>query len=404
MFVAGLLTDNDPVVQLEALLYFSQRPASESLGQTLYELSENSAVTNDTWLANALYIASAKHKDGFIKSYLINNPTAELPPEETKPEEVKVVDVVHVAREVKNLDDSHWSTMELPQYSESAGLDMDGVIWYRKNFTISEGLGDGSGQVSLGPIDDSDVVYINGIKVGGLISRFEKDRVYDIAKGLLNTGENTIAVRVQDDALGGGMYGAAKQMFIKLSQGQKIPLSGPWKYDIAEVFETKNDDVDVFEQASFATVFFESYAAEANSSAEEPISDEQSLTIDISGVKGARKFDVTDFEVQAGQTIELVFSNPDYMQHNLVITKQGMKNKVGQAADKLATAANAADLNYVPVMPEVLFATKMLDPNSKTTLKFTAPSEPGIYPFICTFPGHWQIMQGVMRVVDVNKY
>lgn len=403
MMSAGLLTDNDPVVQVEALLYFSQRPASESLGQALYELSENSAITNDTWLANALYIASAKHKDGFIKSYLIKNPTAEMPPEETKPEEVKVVDVVEVAREVKNLDDSHWLTMELPQYSESAGLDMDGVIWYRKNFTISEGVDDGSGQVSLGPIDDSDVVYINGVKVGGLISRFEKDRVYDIAKGLLNTGSNTIAVRVQDDGQGGGMYGMAQQMFIELKQGQKIPLSGPWKYDIAEVFETKNDDVDVFEQASFATVFFESYATEANSSAEEPISDEERLTIEISVVKGAMKFDVTDFEVQAGQSIELVLSNPDYMQHNLVITKQGMKNKVGQAADKLATAANAADLNYVPVMPEVLFSTEMLDPNSQTTLKFTAPSEPGVYPFICTFPGHWQIMQGVMRVVATEK-
>ncbi|MCF2946657.1 ThuA domain-containing protein [Paraglaciecola aquimarina] len=403
MMSGGLLTDKDPVVQLEALLYFSHRPASESLGQTLYKLSENSAITNDTWLANALYIASAKHKDGFIKSYLINNPTAEIPAEEVELEEVKELDLVPVAREVKSLDDSHWSTMDLPQYSESAGLDMDGVIWYRKNFTISEGIGDGSGKISLGPIDDSDVTYINGTKVGGLISRFEKDRVYDIAKGLLNKGENTIAVRVQDDAQGGGMYGTAKQMFIELSQGQQIPLSGPWKYDIAEVFESKNDDIDVFEGASFASVIFNSYASVDNGMARTSLEEADSTIIEISVVKGAMKFDVTDFEVQAGQSIEIVFSNPDYMQHNIVITKPGQKDKVGQAADKLATSANGAELHYVPNIPEVLFATEILDPNSKTTLKFTVPTEPGDYPFICTFPGHWQIMQGVMKVVAVEN-
>jgi len=32
-------------------------------------------------------------------------------------------------------------------------------------------------------------------------------------------------------------------------------------------------------------------------------------------------------------------------------------------------------------------------------LRFTAPDKPGEYPYICTFPGHWRIMQGVMKVV-----
>jgi azurin len=169
------------------------------------------------------------------------------------------------------------------------------------------------------------------------------------------------------------------------------------------VFESKNEHVDVFEDASFASVIFNSYASVDDSVATNSLEAADITSIEISVVKGAMKFDVTDFEVQAGQTIEIVFSNPDYMQHNLVITKQGMKDKVGKAADKLATAANAAELNYVPVMPEVLFATHMLDPSSKSTLKFTAPREPGVYPFICTFPGHWQIMQGVMRVVATNK-
>jgi len=87
------------------------------------------------------------------------------------------------------------------------------------------------------------------------------------------------------------------------------------------------------------------------------------------------------------------------MQHNLVIIKPGTTDKVGAAADKLAMDPNGAELDYVPKMGEVLFATALVDPEQTVTLRFTAPTEPGMYPFVCTFPGHWRIMQGVMKVV-----
>jgi azurin len=97
--------------------------------------------------------------------------------------------------------------------------------------------------------------------------------------------------------------------------------------------------------------------------------------------------------------VELVLDNVDFMQHNLVIVKPGQKEKVGEAADKLATDPEGAELQYVPRMEEVLFATALVDPEQTVTLKFTAPTEAGEYPFICTFPGHWRLMQGVMKVV-----
>ena len=87
------------------------------------------------------------------------------------------------------------------------------------------------------------------------------------------------------------------------------------------------------------------------------------------------------------------------MQHNLVIAKPGTMNKVGEAADVLARDPNGAEKQYVPKMPEVLFATKLLNPEEATTLQFTAPSTPGNYPYLCTFPGHWRIMNGMMKVV-----
>ncbi len=122
-------------------------------------------------------------------------------------------------------------------------------------------------------------------------------------------------------------------------------------------------------------------------------------SITIRTIQNEMKYDITEFVVEAGQIVELVFENTDFMQHNLVITQPGKKELVGMAADKLATDPNGAAQNYVPSMPEVLFATAIINPEDKVTLRFTAPTEPGIYPYICTFPGHWRIMQGTMRVV-----
>ena len=123
------------------------------------------------------------------------------------------------------------------------------------------------------------------------------------------------------------------------------------------------------------------------------------VVINMKTVQNEMKYDITEFVVAAGKEVELVLDNVDFMQHNLVIVKPGTKEKVGAAADKLAADPNGATQNYVPKMPEVLFATELVNPEQKIILRFKAPTEPGEYPYICTFPGHWRIMQGVMKVV-----
>jgi len=55
--------------------------------------------------------------------------------------------------------------------------------------------------------------------------------------------------------------------------------------------------------------------------------------------------------------------------------------------------------NYVPKMKEILFAAPVLEPHKITKFEFKAPSEPGEYPYICTFPGHWKTMNGVLTVL-----
>lgn len=124
----------------------------------------------------------------------------------------------------------------------------------------------------------------------------------------------------------------------------------------------------------------------------------QANTIIMNVVPDMMKFDKEVFTVVAGQKVMIELENLDGMQHNLVIIKPGTINKVGAAADALARDPKGAQLNYVPKMPEVLHATKLLNPEEVVTLTFTAPTEPGDYPFVCTFPGHWRMMNGIMKV------
>ncbi|RZM27538.1 MAG: dehydrogenase [Pedobacter sp.] len=123
------------------------------------------------------------------------------------------------------------------------------------------------------------------------------------------------------------------------------------------------------------------------------------VIINMKVVEHLMKFDKATFTVKAGQTVILQLENPDFMQHNLVIAKPGTLKKVGAAADKMVQDPNGAEKNYVPEISDVLFATKLLNPEEKVTLKFTAPAKPGDYPYLCTFPGHWSIMNGIMKVV-----
>jgi len=58
----------------------------------------------------------------------------------------------------------------------------------------------------------------------------------------------------------------------------------------------------------------------------------------------------------------------------------------------------AAARQYVPTSPDVLFYTDIVGPLEPFTIYFQAPKEKGRYPYLCTFPGHWMVMNGQMLV------
>ena len=116
----------------------------------------------------------------------------------------------------------------------------------------------------------------------------------------------------------------------------------------------------------------------------------------IVGTKPGLKFDVAKFQVKAGSRIRLVFNNNDDMLHNLVIVKPKTVDKVGQAA--IGMGLDGAEKAYVPALDEVLFHTGLMQPESQETIYFVAPTTPGDYTFVCTYPGHYTLMQGVIKV------
>ncbi len=118
-------------------------------------------------------------------------------------------------------------------------------------------------------------------------------------------------------------------------------------------------------------------------------------------------YDKERLVVQADKPVEFAFENTDIMPHNFVIVTPGNLEKVGNAAEAFATAPGAAAAQYVPNMPAgvVLLKSKLLQTRQAEQLKFVAPKEPGIYPYVCTYPGHWRRMHGALYVVaDLEAY
>ena len=121
-------------------------------------------------------------------------------------------------------------------------------------------------------------------------------------------------------------------------------------------------------------------------------------TIRIIAVPKELRFDRLSFSVEGGRPVEIIFENPDEMPHNFLITQPGALKEVGEAGDAMASQPDAFEKHFVPDTPKVLWATPLLNKGESFRLRFMAPEEGGGHPYVCTFPGHWITMNGMMYV------
>jgi azurin len=119
----------------------------------------------------------------------------------------------------------------------------------------------------------------------------------------------------------------------------------------------------------------------------------------IATLPAEMRFDLNWFAVQAGRSVQIVFTNIDAMPHNLVVGRPGAVEALGTAGAAMPMPADPEAKPFVPDSPLVIEATPLLQDGQTARLAFTAPSEPGEYVYVCTFPGHWMRMYGVMLVV-----
>jgi uncharacterized cupredoxin-like copper-binding protein len=130
----------------------------------------------------------------------------------------------------------------------------------------------------------------------------------------------------------------------------------------------------------------------------EPAGTGDAAVLAIGVVPDLLAFDKTELRVRAGQQVSLTFRNPDHMEHNFVVTMPGAVARIGPLADQLAASPQGREQQYVPDTPDVIVHTPIVGPSGEFTLEFVAPTTPGLYEFVCTIPGHWRGMRGVLVV------
>ena len=116
------------------------------------------------------------------------------------------------------------------------------------------------------------------------------------------------------------------------------------------------------------------------------------------GVTPPMKFDKLQLKVKAGVGVQLAFTNNDPMpmMHNLLLVEPGSRVDIVTKAATMGAAGMAN--SFVPESDKVLAATPLVPTGNTYNLYFKAPSKPGKYEYVCTYPGHGFSMWGTLLV------
>jgi azurin len=113
------------------------------------------------------------------------------------------------------------------------------------------------------------------------------------------------------------------------------------------------------------------------------------------------KYSLTTLEARPGEALRVTLTNvgrmpKQTMAHNWVLLKPGTDDEVNAFGMAAATAAP----DYIPAAKaaQIIAQTKLVGPGESASVEFKAPEQPGVYPFLCTFPGHFAMMKGKLIV------
>ena len=125
--------------------------------------------------------------------------------------------------------------------------------------------------------------------------------------------------------------------------------------------------------------------------------------ITISTLEAQMKYDVQSFSVKPNSKVKVIFKNPDSLPHNLIFCTPGKKKGEDKGQEVIDAVLKLGDkgvkMDWEPKgHPRILASSGMVQPGQETVFYFKVPKVEGDYPYICTFPGHYQLMNGMMGV------
>jgi putative membrane-bound dehydrogenase-like protein len=390
---AKLFEDKDLRVRLAAVLATTEMKPSAAIGNVLVNMAEQEENTDDTWLKHALTISGKLNQETFRAAFrkrgLNENPAliqASVAQRLAFGERLNSISL----RRARPQQSGDAPTPEVAEkelllsgnIETRQGTALNGVVAAQGNKANGYGLYVLNNKMHF-------VVNQNG-KSYAAVSTGELPSNLSFKAGLQKNGTMRLIINDKEAATAQAAGLFKKELTLPLRVG----------YDNSKGDDKVADYADTlfFLNANLTNARLETLAGLTNAAAATDKDVKIDRTIVVKVIKDVMKYDQQLITVKAGITIQFVFQNTDFMQHNFLLVKPNTKEKVGAAADKLAQDPNGVKMQYVPKMPEVLLSTPLVNPGGKFTATFKIPATPGDYPYICTFPGHWRIMNGILRV------
>ncbi|MEY4867885.1 MAG: hypothetical protein RIT36_784 [Bacteroidota bacterium] len=449
----NVLQDKDPLVVMNALLLFSQSPLDAAAEQAFFARMNKSTEVEDRWMPDAFACVLTANNAKLMKKHLQNQIKASNSKKTAMPAmdhsmhqmggakaapvvkvdgiDLVVADIkidpatpavrerINITVEVKNqgtVDLEKENFVPLDIRFEGMGIKVDQIsrnfkegIKAGETVSITKNLnGPWVGNISVGTdvvgdynltvaIDKANEVKESNKNNNAFTKKISFSRPADMNAFALESALKSYANKAPADSLV-SILKSIQAMEPQSKNGIVKAMAEGWNYRLKDIKLTEANKQFLASVNSGNSNERLSRLMTAWGIATEGQSNADVLRIKISTIKEAMKFSLKEFTVKPGQSVEIAFENPDAMQHNMVITKPGMLEKVGRAGDAMMKDTKGADKNYVPAIAEVLFSTPLVNPGQNYTLRFKAPANTGDYPFVCTFPGHWSIMNGVMKV------
>ena len=150
-------------------------------------------------------------------------------------------------------NDSDWKSTKFPGNIEQ---DFDGHVLVRRSIDIPASWAGKSLTLNIGGVDDKDITYFNGVKVGEN-QGWNKARTYTIPAELVKAGKATVAIRIIDLSGIGGIAGNDQAFYLQAPDGSKVSLAGEWKYrNDGDYSNMPQRPVNMYNEPYWSTVLY----------------------------------------------------------------------------------------------------------------------------------------------------